>query len=633
MPHRKLKNKEENYTTGELIFKSPQGDLNRAYNNETKEEFLIKKSNEEFPSFSLMETFKKDYQFAKMLYQSYPEHFMNVIEMLEQKNGGVVLVAKEDGEGLQVFLEKKKHLDTQEFLKIGIEMTKALHFAHSKQIVHRNVKLANFVISSKSDSVKLIDFGLSVMVSRKSPSVLCTTPTGNEKKLMIWTLDLKKKIDEEVKKIGGMRNILNLNTMSKDFALLMKIMFESLDIVYIASNALSLMYVVNSMVGLFINITRGLSDNSSASLAAAGFCYSFFFKDKAGYELTLVAEQLLSSKKNDENDNFVTTQFHLGIGNMTGGTFKQIKYHMESAIKYAMNHGDFTFGCYSIMHGSESMIFNGANFQKMLSKLQHYQVWLKKIKNVFVSDFMEAMIHFVSDLSDISTFNPKFVLPVDFKCLDTFIPTIEGILRYHKGEFEVALKLFEAAEPVIDHEQGLVDYYEMKFYHCLTLTHVYKTSKDPKHSKRIEEYIKEFKVLSDISPGYLEPRYKLMDLFYRSLTSTDHLMFANDFEEIAESSKNLGLLMIEAVILEILLAFCDDNKFPKAICRLYFNATLEIWKDLSASAKVDQLTKKYYKYISLMSSRRTSGNQSTSSFFSSTSSTNSSIEEIDGNFF
>eukprot|EP01080_Neovahlkampfia_damariscottae_P013081 gene13081-8357_t len=171
------KGPEDKYEVIDILFSSSKTLIEKALNKSNNEEVLIKKSVEDFPSFSLIESFKKDYQFTKMLHQYHPEHFVDMFEMFEQKNGGVALVEESDGEGLQFYLHQKKKLDQKEFLKIAIEMTKSLHYAHTKHILHRDVKLANFIVSNKSERVKLIDFGLSLMVSRKSPSVTCHIPT------------------------------------------------------------------------------------------------------------------------------------------------------------------------------------------------------------------------------------------------------------------------------------------------------------------------------------------------------------------------------------------------------------------------------------------------------------------------
>jgi histidine kinase len=169
---------EQKYVEEEVLFSSVNTIIVKAKRTTDNLRVIIKKPAETFPSVSTVESFKKDFQFAKMLYDTNSEYFVNMMEMLEQPNGSVFLVEEEDGnEGLQNF-KSSTFLDPKEFLKLAIDMCIALHLTHSKQIIHRDIKLGNFIFSQKNSKPKLIDFGLSVMVSRKSPSVSCSHPVG-----------------------------------------------------------------------------------------------------------------------------------------------------------------------------------------------------------------------------------------------------------------------------------------------------------------------------------------------------------------------------------------------------------------------------------------------------------------------
>ena len=53
--------------------------------------------------------------------------------------------------------DKDPHLEQN--LKIALEMTKGLSYIHSKRIIHRDIKLHNFLLDEKLHC-KLLDFGL-----------------------------------------------------------------------------------------------------------------------------------------------------------------------------------------------------------------------------------------------------------------------------------------------------------------------------------------------------------------------------------------------------------------------------------------------------------------------------------------
>jgi histidine kinase len=169
----------ESYTyNNELLFVSSNTVVSKGKRNSDGLSILIKKPANSFPSNRLIESFKKDFHTTQMLYKQFPEHFVNMIEMLEQENGSVVLIEQQDGDSMTDFLKKKGNLNMKEFLKYAISMAKALGETHSLQILHRDIKLGNFILGANEEEVKLIDFGLSVIISTKSPSIPCNSPTG-----------------------------------------------------------------------------------------------------------------------------------------------------------------------------------------------------------------------------------------------------------------------------------------------------------------------------------------------------------------------------------------------------------------------------------------------------------------------
>ena len=158
-----------------VVFSSSNTIVQKATKNDGTT-VVIKKPAQNFPDALLIESFRKDFQFTKMLHNSYPKYFIDMIELIEQKNGSVFLV-EEEGTELKSFVAEKKKIELEEFLKVAIDMAKAVSCSHEKHVLHRDIKLRNFLVGNDK-IVKLIDFGLAVVVSRKSPSVVCNSPIG-----------------------------------------------------------------------------------------------------------------------------------------------------------------------------------------------------------------------------------------------------------------------------------------------------------------------------------------------------------------------------------------------------------------------------------------------------------------------
>ena len=167
----------EKFNVSEVIFTSSNTIIERATRNDGVD-VIIKKPHHTFPSQALVESYKKDFSFTKSFHDTNPEYFINMLDIIEQKNGSVVLIQEDVGSGLETLLQKKKLFTTKEFLILARDMTKSLDLVHSKQVIHRDIKVSNFVFDEKNQKPKLIDFGLAVYVSRKSPSISCSKPIG-----------------------------------------------------------------------------------------------------------------------------------------------------------------------------------------------------------------------------------------------------------------------------------------------------------------------------------------------------------------------------------------------------------------------------------------------------------------------
>jgi serine/threonine protein kinase len=167
----------DNYSTTELVFSNSNTLIQKGKRKTDNFNVIIKRPAEKYPSSSMIESYRKDFLFTKLLCEKYPENFIQVMELIEEKNGTLVLIEEDEGISLSEFLSNKV-TSIEDFLSIAFDMTSCLVFTHSKQIIHRDVKLGNFIYSFKHKKTKIIDFGASVLVSRKSPSVVCNNSIG-----------------------------------------------------------------------------------------------------------------------------------------------------------------------------------------------------------------------------------------------------------------------------------------------------------------------------------------------------------------------------------------------------------------------------------------------------------------------
>eukprot|EP01080_Neovahlkampfia_damariscottae_P010308 gene10308-2725_t len=165
------------FSEGPSIFESSNTIILKVDTPSDAKPLLAKVSAKSPPDEFTIESFKRDFQFTQTLHQKYPDCFLNMLKLVEEENS-IYIIEEADGDALQVYLSKKGSLGIKEFLEKSIFMCRALYNLHSCNVIHRDIKTGNFVLSEKSKQPKLIDFGISTFVSKKQPSVNCTIPIG-----------------------------------------------------------------------------------------------------------------------------------------------------------------------------------------------------------------------------------------------------------------------------------------------------------------------------------------------------------------------------------------------------------------------------------------------------------------------
>ena len=122
----------------------------------------------------LKDEFSRDEEFRRRFHAegeavamlSHP-NIVQVYDVSSSENANFIVMELIDGISLKQYMEKKGVLNWKETLHFAMQIAKGLEHAHSRGIVHRDIKPHNVMVL-KNGSVKVMDFGIARVMSKSN---------------------------------------------------------------------------------------------------------------------------------------------------------------------------------------------------------------------------------------------------------------------------------------------------------------------------------------------------------------------------------------------------------------------------------------------------------------------------------
>ncbi|HLP90602.1 MAG TPA: AAA family ATPase [Nostocaceae cyanobacterium] len=161
------------YHINEVIYKGNRTIVYRGEEEKSQKPVVIKTPSTSYPQFHDLVSLKNQFNIIQLL--DHP----NIIKCysLETYNNSYALILEDfQAISLSEYIASQT-LDLQEFLYLGIEITKGLDYLYQKKIIHKDIKPRNILINPKTKQVKIIDFSISSLLTKetaeiKNPNVL-----------------------------------------------------------------------------------------------------------------------------------------------------------------------------------------------------------------------------------------------------------------------------------------------------------------------------------------------------------------------------------------------------------------------------------------------------------------------------
>ncbi|HEY9601428.1 MAG TPA: AAA family ATPase [Allocoleopsis sp.] len=165
-------------TIASKIYESANSLVYRGIFKKNRQPVILKLLKEDYPTPAELYRYQQEYEITRSLNL---EGAIKAYELRKYQNTQVMLLEDFGGEALKKLLENRP-FSLPEFLHLAIQIVDALGKIHQNKVIHKDINPSNIVLNPQTGQLKIIDFGLSTLLSQEnlsltSPNVLEGTLT------------------------------------------------------------------------------------------------------------------------------------------------------------------------------------------------------------------------------------------------------------------------------------------------------------------------------------------------------------------------------------------------------------------------------------------------------------------------
>ncbi|MEG5064417.1 AAA family ATPase [Microcoleus sp. B3-A4] len=149
------------------IYESANSLVYRGILKSNQQPLILKLLKEDYPTPAELYRYQQEYEITRRLNL---EETIKAYELRKYENTQVMLLEDFGGESLKILLDGLP-FGLPEFLHLAIQITDALGKVHQKKVIHKDINPSNIVLNSETGQLKIIDFGLSTILSQENPSL------------------------------------------------------------------------------------------------------------------------------------------------------------------------------------------------------------------------------------------------------------------------------------------------------------------------------------------------------------------------------------------------------------------------------------------------------------------------------
>jgi predicted ATPase/signal transduction histidine kinase/DNA-binding NarL/FixJ family response regulator len=149
------------------IYESDNSLVYRAISDRGNQPIILKILKQDYPNPAELTRYKQEYELTRSLNL---DGVVKAYDLQRYHNSLVMLLEDFGGESLKSWITKRQFA-LEEFLSIAIKIAESLGAIHAANIIHKDINPSNLVYNPETGQVKLIDFGISSILSRENPAL------------------------------------------------------------------------------------------------------------------------------------------------------------------------------------------------------------------------------------------------------------------------------------------------------------------------------------------------------------------------------------------------------------------------------------------------------------------------------
>jgi predicted ATPase/signal transduction histidine kinase/serine phosphatase RsbU (regulator of sigma subunit)/tRNA A-37 threonylcarbamoyl transferase component Bud32 len=152
------------YSMNKLLHESANSYIYRAICEKNNQQVVLKILKQEYPPPEKIAWLKREYETTQSLHDI--NGVISVYGLENDKNRWYIVL--EDFSGQSLDRLKTEEWSLTKLLKIAIETTDILGQLHQRRLIHKDINPSNILINPTTNQLKLIDFGISTILSREN---------------------------------------------------------------------------------------------------------------------------------------------------------------------------------------------------------------------------------------------------------------------------------------------------------------------------------------------------------------------------------------------------------------------------------------------------------------------------------